>query len=493
MKHYDELKTVFERVSHIKHFLSLGGWDNAVMIPSGGMKARSEASSELVKIASEIMKSPKTSELLEMAQQESLITGWDEANLREMKRTVESYTKVDTEILVEKSKASSECEAAWREARKQNDFSSLAPYMEKLITLTKKQAEQLQSDDQTLYEALLNTYEPELKDQKISTLFNGLKEFLPSAVQEIVEKQSSWAPVQPIVIPIDKQKQLALEVMKYIGFDFNKGRVDESHHPFCGGVPEDVRITSRYDENNFVEGLYAIIHETGHGCYEQGLPKEIMGQPVAEAMSLGIHEGQSLLYEKQLAKTDEFIEFLLKLFKEHLPEQNINLNSLKHSILKVEPGKIRVNADEVTYPLHIILRYEIEKDLIEGDLKITDLPAVWDQKMQQYLGISTQGDDKNGCMQDIHWMFGAYGYFPTYTLGAMNAAQLFAKYKESNPKWSGQTKEGDFAPLKQWLGDKVWSQAKYYSTADELMASATGEPLNAQYFNEHIQTRYLKS
>lgn len=492
MKHYEQLKSVFDRINHISHFLSLGSWDNAVMIPQGSMTARSEATSELVKIISEVMKSPQTRELLEQAEQESLITGWDEANLREMKRSLDSYNKVDTEILVEKSKASSECEAAWREHRGKNDFKSLAPYMEKLIEITKKQANQLKEDDQTLYEALLDTYEPGLKVEKIDFLFNDLKKFLPEAIQAITEKQAAWEPVEPLVVPKEVQKKIALDVMKHLGFDFNKGRVDESHHPFCGGVPEDVRITTRYDENNFVEGLFGIIHETGHGCYEQGLPRELLGQPVASARSLGIHEGQSLLFEKQLAKTDEFIEFLLPIFKKYLPNTNIISNQLRHAILKVEPGKIRVNADEVTYPMHIVLRYEIEKAIIEDNLDIMELPEVWDNKMQEYLGISTSGDDKNGCMQDIHWMFGAYGYFPTYTLGAMNAAQIFSTFKKENNDWAKQAKGGDFSELKKWLTKKVWSQASFYPTADELMSAATGEALNAEHFNKHIQSRYLK-
>ena len=213
---------------------------------------------------------------------------------------------------------------------------------------------------------------------------------------------------------------------------------------------------------------------------------------MASARSLGIHEGQSLLFEKQLAKTDEFIEFLLPIFKKYLPNTNIISNQLRHAILKVEPGKIRVNADEVTYPMHIVLRYEIEKAIIEDNLDIMELPEVWDNKMQEYLGISTSGDDKNGCMQDIHWMFGAYGYFPTYTLGAMNAAQIFSTFKKENNDWAKQAKGGDFSELKKWLTKKVWSQASFYPTADELMSAATGEALNAEHFNKHIQSRYLK-
>lgn len=491
MKHYQDLKLVFSRIDHISHFLSLGGWDNAVMIKPGSMKARSEASSELVKIISEIMRSSQTKDLLEQAEQENLITGWDEANLREMKRNFNSYNKVDTEVLVEKSKRASECEAAWRECRSKNDFKALMPYMERLIEITKTQAGQLQEGDVGLYDSLLDTYEPELKSEKVDTLFNDLKDFLPEAIQQIVDKQSTWPEQKPLNISVNVQKQIALEVMSHLGFDFNKGRVDESHHPFCGGVPEDVRITSRYSEDNFVEGLFGIIHETGHGCYEQGLPRELLGQPVAKARGLGLHEGQSLLFEKQLAKTDEFIEFLLPIFNKHITDQEVTYDDLKHSILSVKPGKIRVNADEVTYPMHIILRYEVEKQLIEGDLQINELPEVWDKKMQSYLGISTKGDDKDGCMQDIHWMFGAYGYFPTYTLGAMNAAQLFSYYKKQNPDWGGQTKGGDFTNLKSWLTNNVWSQASFYPNTDSLLKSATGEALDANFFKSHLKSRYL--
>lgn len=492
MKHYDELKSIFNRIYHISHFISLGSWDNSVMIPKGSMKARSEATSELVKIVAESLTDPSVKTLIEQAEQENLLTGWDESNLREMKRTFDKYNKVDTELLVETSKASSECEAAWREYRGKNDFKSLMPYIQKLLDLSKKQAAQLQAGNKSLYDSLMDSYEPELTTKIITPLFDDLKSFLPESVELIVEEQSKWESIKPISIPVTIQKNIGLEVMNKLGFDFNKGRVDESHHPFCGGVSEDVRITSRYDEDNFVEGLYAIIHETGHACYEQGLPREVLGQPVAKARSLGIHEGQSLLFEKQLAKSDEFIEFLVPIFKKHLPKEDITKQFLKQSILKVNPGKIRVNADEVTYPLHIVLRYEIEKALIEGELSLSDVPEAWDHKMKAYLGVSTLGDDQNGCMQDIHWMMGAFGYFPTYTLGAMNAAQLFYKFKEETPGWQKQTKEGDFKNLKSWLTDKVWSQASYYKNANELMLSATGEALDSDYFKSHIRSRYLK-
>ncbi len=288
-----------------------------------------------------------------------------------------------------------------------------------------------------------------------------------------------------------KQRQLGLSVMKVLGFDFNGGRVDVSVHPFCGGVPQDVRITTRYNNQEFLSALMGIVHETGHARYEQNLPREWLGQPIAHARSTAIHESQSLLFEMQLARSNEFLQVIHPLVIQQFGEQPA---FAEHNFIalnqRVKTGLIRVDADEVSYPAHVILRYEIEKALIGGEIDVEDIPALWNEKMQQYLGINTEGDYRNGCMQDIHWTDGAFGYFPTYTLGAMYAAQLFHAARSAIPALDSHIANGNLAPLLNWLQQNIWQHGSRYPTA-ELITKATGEPLNPRYFRQHLERRYL--
>ena len=289
-----------------------------------------------------------------------------------------------------------------------------------------------------------------------------------------------------------KQKALGLEVMKMLQFDFNHGRLDESMHPFCGGIPSDVRITTRYDENEFAQSLMGIIHETGHARYEQGLPKSLSGLPSGEARSMGIHESQSLFFEMQIGRSDSFIAHLANYAAKHFDGHNPELFSQENFYklyTRVKKDFIRVDADELTYPAHVILRYEIERDLINGKIKHTDVPELWNNKMQTYLGLSTEGNYRNGCMQDIHWTDGAFGYFPSYTLGAMYAAQFMASMQKSVDV-DAAIQSGDLSPIFSWLSDNIWSKGSLLTT-DELVKQATGETLNTAHFQNHLRSRYL--
>jgi carboxypeptidase Taq len=284
-------------------------------------------------------------------------------------------------------------------------------------------------------------------------------------------------------------------VMKSLGFDFNHGRLDVSHHPFCGGVPDDVRITTRYQTDTFVPSLMGVIHETGHAMYEQGLPQGWTDQPVGKALSMATHESQSLLMEMQAARTRQFLEFVTPLAQQTFLGGSSNdpawtVENLHRLYTKVQRSYIRVDADEVTYPLHIILRYELEKDLIEGSLEVKDLPEAWNAKMTEYLGLSTEGNFHDGCMQDVHWPAGLFGYFPTYTLGAMTAAQLFSAAQEQVDSLLDDIGQGNFAPLLGWLRTHVHEKGKYLNYND-LMKAATGDVLDAGYFKSHLEQRYL--
>jgi carboxypeptidase Taq len=324
-------------------------------------------------------------------------------------------------------------------------------------------------------------------------LFSDVSSWLPDLIDNALEKQKS----DTLILPNGSysrhnQKQLGLEVMKLLQFDFNHGRLDESVHPFCGGVPTDVRLTTRYDESDFIQSLMGTVHETGHARYEQGLPTSLSGLPVGEARSMGIHESQSLFFEMQVGRNDAFIEHLSKMSATAFDAKTdpvFESSNFQKLYTRVDKGFIRVDADELTYPAHVILRYEIERDLMNGKISYTDVPELWDSKMHAYLGLSTLGNFKDGCMQDMHWTDGAFGYFPSYTLGAMYAAQFMASMKKTVDVDS-VIQSGDLSPIFSWLSENIWSKGSLLTT-DELVKAATGETLNARYFQDHLRSRYL--
>jgi carboxypeptidase Taq len=282
-----------------------------------------------------------------------------------------------------------------------------------------------------------------------------------------------------------------LAVMRLLGFDFEAGRLDESVHPVSGGVPEDLRLTTRYREDDFAQSLMGTIHETGHARFEQNLPREWLGQPIGQARSYGIHESQSLSFEMQLARSRPFLGLLAPMLAEHLGAQPaFGADNLYALFTRVEPGFIRVEADEMTYPAHIMLRFEIERALIEAEIEPEDIPALWDEKMQALLGLDTRGNYRDGCMQDAHWTEGAFGYFPSYTLGAMYAAQWFAAMRRAMPNLDSGIAQGDLAPVFDWLRANIWSQASRWETP-ELARRASGEGLNPAHFRAHLERRYL--
>lgn len=281
--------------------------------------------------------------------------------------------------------------------------------------------------------------------------------------------------------------------MQRLGFDFEGGRLDVSTHPFCGGVPEDVRVTTRYTEDDFTRSLMGVIHETGHARYEQNLPRAWVHLPVGQARSMGIHESQSLAFEMQLGRHPGFLAHLAPLLREHLGAQPaLEPENLARLYTRVEPGLIRVDADELTYPAHIILRFEIERALIDGEIEAADVPALWDEKMRAYLDLDTRSNFRDGCMQDIHWPLGAFGYFPSYTLGALYAAQWFAAMRRETPELDRQIAAGELQTVFDWLHTHIWSQASLWPT-ETLVRRATDEALNPAHFRAHLEQRYLNA
>ena len=497
-KSYTQLENLFNRIYQLQHLVSIAHWDMATMMPAGSSRARGEALAEVSVIINELISDTSTGDLIQSAQQhKSQLSDWQQANLREMQRLWLNATSITSELVKAKALAGSECEHAWRTLRADNNWQDFQPLLEQVIKLTIEESQQrAEATSLSPYDALLNLYEPGQTSAAIDVIFAQLVEFLPAFIQQVVAKQAGDSVIQPKgPFPVEAQRELGLTLMKKIGFNFEQGRLDVSHHPFCGGVAEDVRITTRYSEDDFSESLMGVLHETGHAKYEQGLPTDWLNQPVGAARGMGIHESQSLFQEMQIARSQSFLKFAAPIIQQLLGNEQMdsrcwsaeNLYQLNN---RVKPDFIRVNADEVTYPLHVILRYDIEKLLINEKLVVSDLPEIWDEKMQQYLGLSTAGNYKDGCMQDIHWTDGSLGYFPTYTLGAMNAAQLYHAAHKAIPDLSRQISNGEFNNLNQWQKDKIWSQGSYYAI-DDLMIHATGEALNTNYFIDHLKTRFL--
>lgn len=496
MNNYQKLEKHFIKISRFNHLAAICSWDQAAMMPSGGNTARSEAMAELALHVHELQSQPELADLYAAAETEALSLD-QKSSLREMKRVWMNDKIIPAKMVEAASLAGSKCEHAWRSQRGDNDWAGFAKNFAEVVSLSQEEA-QIRADhstidNQTNYDAMLNLFEPGTTTASLNTLFTDVKKWLPNMVAEIAEKQKSESIIGfGTNFPIDAQKQLGQKAMKLLGFDFEHGRLDVSVHPFCGGVPSDVRITTRYDETEFVSAMMGVVHETGHACYEQGLPKNLSGLPAGEARSMGIHESQSLFFEMQLGRSQEFLALVSPMLNELFAQgqtDTYGAENLFKAYTRVEPGFIRVDADEVTYPAHIILRYEIERDLMNGVIGYKDVPDLWAQKMQEYLGIDTEGNYTDGCIQDIHWTAGAFGYFPSYTLGAMYAAQFKAAMLKTVDV-EAVINTGDLSPIFEWLRTNIWQKASLYNT-DDLVTQATGETLNAAHFKAHLKARYL--
>ncbi|MFA0313442.1 peptidase M32 [Vibrio splendidus] len=490
MSAFKKLVEHSQKCSRFQHLASICGWDQASMMPAGGNQARSEAMAELSVHIHGLMTQPQLGDWISDAENEAL-NSEQQSSLREIKRQWQQANLLPEKLVEAKSLAGSKCEHAWRSQRGNNDWVGFEKNWREVVELSREEA-QIRADAANLtpYDAMLDIYEPGTSSASLDILFADVKTWLPNLIDEVIEKQSSEHFNAPSgIYTAEKQKALGLEVMKLLQFDFEHGRLDESAHPFCGGVPSDVRITTRYDEAEFVQSLMGIVHETGHARYEQGLPKHLAGQPAGEARSMGIHESQSLFFEMQVGRSDPFIGHLANLAGQQFSGSEFEQKNFQKIYTRVKKDFIRVDADELTYPAHVILRYEIERDLINGKIKHTDVPELWNTKMQSYLGLSTQGNFTNGCMQDIHWTDGAFGYFPSYTLGAMYAAQFMASMKKTVDV-NSVIESGDLSPIFTWLESNIWSKGSLLNT-DDLVRSATGETLNAQYFKDHLRSRYL--
>ena len=496
---YELLEAHHRKLSQLRHTEAIVAWDEAALMPPGGGEARAEALATLRGLIHECATDARLGEWFAAAEAKSGSLGaWQSANLREMRREWTRSNALPQDLVEAASRAESKSEQAWRSLRKQNDWQSFLPHLREVVTLKRRAAEVLSARlGLGLYDALLDGFEPNAKSEQFAPLFARLRAFLPGFIQAVLERQKS----EPVIAPtgpfaVEAQKALGMELMKRVGFDFEHGRLDSSHHPFCGGVPQDVRITTRYDAADFAKSLMGVLHETGHAKYEQNLPRDWLTQPVGGARGMSVHESQSLLLEMQVCRSRAFIAFAAPLIAAAFPEaaskqpQAFSADNLFRLQTRVTPSYIRVDADEATYPCHVVLRFEIEKPLIEGKLSVEDIPEAWDAGMKELLGLSTSGNYRDGCMQDVHWPAGLFGYFPTYTLGALTAAQLFRAARRAIGDLPARIEAGDFAPLDNWLRQNVWSQGSLLDT-NTLLQRATGSVLDTRAFEAHLKERYL--
>lgn len=488
---YQQLAGIFSRRHHLSHLSAIAGWDQATMMPPKGNEARAAAQAELGVLLHEMMTAAGLRPLLDAAEQEHL-SDWERANLLEMRREWAMANTLPSSLVSAKALASARCEHAWRRQRADNDWAGFLENFCEVVRLAREEGRLLgASNGLSPYDAQMDKYEPGMTSERVETIFNAVKTWLPSLIGRIRDQQASETVLQPQgPFPVEKQKALGLAVMQRLGFDFEAGRLDVSLHPFCGGVPEDVRITTRYRDDDFVQSLMGIVHETGHACYEQHLPRAWLSQPVGRARSMGIHESQSLSFEMQLGRSRPFLQWITPLIQQQFGTGDAwSADNLALLYTRVKPGRIRVDADELCYPAHVMLRFEIERALINAEIEPEDVPALWDEKMQSYLGIDTRGDYRNGCLQDIHWT-DSFGYFPSYTLGAMCAAQYFARLRQEVPDLDRQIAAGELTAVFDWLNTHIWRQGCRYPT-DELLQLATGETLNPAHYRRHLETRYL--
>ncbi len=405
MSAYSKLAEIEAELSLFNDLNALAGWDEACMMPMGGGERRGLALAALNGLIHTKRTDPTLAELMSQARNEPL-DEWQNANIEEIERRWQAANALPADLVKARSLATTRCEQRWRTARADNDWLSVLPFLEEVVALSREHAQALAvAKGLEPYDALLDGYEPNLRSAEVNAEFAALKDFLPPLLDTVLGRQQ---PALPLAgpFPVNAQRQLCEQTMRTLGFDFNRGRFDVSHHPFCGGTPDDTRITTRYEETSFFESLMAICHETGHALYQQGLPAAFRDQPVGSALGAAAHESQSLLMELQVCRSPEFIEYIAPqvrhAFGRDADDPAWTAENLHRHATHVERSLIRVYADEITYPLHVILRYELEQGLISGTLEVKDLPEAWNAAMDNYLGCSTEGDFANGCMQDVH-------------------------------------------------------------------------------------------
>ncbi|KAL4523019.1 hypothetical protein Ndes2526B_g07832 [Nannochloris sp. 'desiccata'] len=495
---YEALAKKLKDISALGGISGLLGWDEMVQLPSGAGEARANQKAALAGVLHEKQIDPAIGDLINRLKSSDLssLNEFQRATVREAAREYLKSTAVTEKLVRQEAELESRGYATWVKARQENDFSKFAAVLKEWVEIKKERAS-LVDPSKPPYDVLADDYSAGLTAERVKEIFDQVKAGLIPFLAELKAKgtapDASWLKGE---YNTDAQAQLCREIAVDLGFDLEKGRLDVSVHPFTGGAhPTDVRMTTRFKIEDLTEGITGAVHETGHALYEQGRNLEYDGLPVNSAAGMAIHESQSLLWERMVALSEPFCEYLLPKLHAAFPTEfpkNKTAKDLYEAINVIkDPSLVRVESDEVTYPMHIILRFEIEKELVEGTLQVDDIPKVWNAKMKEYLGVEPE-NDAQGCLQDVHWSAGLFGYFPTYTLGAMAAVQIFQAARKDLPNLDDDIAAGKFSELKSWLNEKVHKLGSLHPTADDLLEVVTGKPLDPQLFLDYLKTKYTK-
>ncbi len=495
---YTELCRLSREIGTIGSIGALLSWDQETYMPPAGAHARAEQLAWIAGMAHARRTSDELGGAIRACERNGVVgdpASPEAACVREMRRNFDRATKLPRELVEEWARTASLAQEAWKDARSASDFARFAPWLEKMIALARRKAEcySVGAPRGELYDALLDEYEPGATGAELAAIFAPLRARLSALVADLARsKTPPSTKVLGLTIDERKQHEFGEFVLRAIGFDMNAGRLDVVTHPFCEGIgPGDTRLTTRYKGDRFIDALYGTLHEAGHGIYEQGLPKtaELHGTPLADSISLGIHESQSRMWENFVGRSRAFWEWALPHAQRMLGSglERASVDEMYRAVNTGTPSYIRVEADEATYNLHVMLRFELERAMISGSLKAKDLPGEWNKRFKELLGIDVP-DDRRGCLQDVHWSAGLIGYFPTYTLGNLYAAQFWETIRGQITDLDAQIRRGEFAALKSWLNANIHRHGRRYRAGD-LCRMLTGRPLDADALMRHLETK----
>jgi carboxypeptidase Taq len=492
----DDLANQFRRLSRTIHDLQQAqgvlDWDQQTMMPRRGTTQRGQQLAALATVIHEKLTAPKLGDVMTALEEKDDLDPLLQADLRELKRERDRAVKIPEELVAERARVCAEAQAAWENAYEGNNFALFQPHLEQVLDIVRRVTAALARDGASAYDLMLEEYEPGATEEQLRELFDGLGPTVTELLERILDTPLESRPNRDLLrgrFPVAAQERFLRKVIERIGFDFDAGRVDRSVHPFTAGTMNDVRVTNRYRESNLAPAIFGMIHEAGHALYEQGLDPERYRDPAGGYCSLGVHESQSRLWENLIGRSRPFWSFHLPLLKEAFPAlAPVDLDAFLGAINEVRPSLVRVDADEVTYNLHIILRFRLESAMLSGDLDVADLPGAWKEQTQKLFGLQP-ATDREGALQDVHWSAGLFGYFPTYALGNLYGAQFLEAMRRDLTDLDEKIGAGELAPIKQWLNEKIHRQGRRY-LAPELCERVTGAPLSPEPALSHLERKY---
>jgi len=486
-----QLKLELRKIASLGSVMELLEWDHQVFLPAGSHEMRAQQTSAMTEMLHRARTRTELGDLINaLADKSRELCKEDKVVVEDAKKNFLRHTRIPEAFAAKKAERQSHAYQVWLKARDAEDFSIFQDCLQEQIDLCREEAILVGTHDNA-YDFWLDTFDPGMTADRVETHFQPLAKAIAEMVPVILEVQRESVSFNDSHFDLSAQRKFGREVVEKLGFDFSHGRIDESVHPFCSGTGQDIRMTTRYQEKDPLDSLYSVIHEAGHAMYEQGLPSSEFGNALGSSVGMAIHESQSRLWENQVSRCEAFWDYWGRRYREYFPEQMATISHEQwiQKILEVKRTPIRVDSDEVTYNLHVIIRFELEKALFDGSLDIKDLRSAWNDAYEKYLGIRP-ADDKVGVLQDVHWASGAFGYFPSYTIGTMISAQLWDAIQEKHTDIEKKIQKGDFQPILTWLRDNIHAKGKQYST-HELVQVATGGPLSEQPLIRYLKNKYL--